>query len=95
MAHSDENTLDQQEENQSFADFLEQFMPRPLANFLDYFSRIYALVFVLIPTILHMTFGIDFDTHMHEIGVTAMCMHGILCCAIFGWLLLKLISKVF
>ena len=30
-------TLAQQEENQSFADFFEQFMPRPLAKFLDYF----------------------------------------------------------
>ena len=92
------NTLAQMlNENQSFGDFLEQFMPRPLARILDNFlwiiSRVIDLSLIL--TILHWTFGIEIGTRIYEIGVLALWTLGISCCAIFAWVVLQLISKAF
>ena len=103
------NTLAQQEENQhytldqmlignqSFADLLEQLMPRPLAKFLDYFLRIISFLINLcfILTILHWTFGIEIGTRIYEIGVLGLWMNVISCCTIFALVVLILISKVF
>ena len=91
------NTLAQQKENQSFVDFLEQFMPRPLAKFLDYFLRIISFLINLcfILTILHWTFGIEIGTRIYEIGVLGLWMNVISCCTIFALVVLILISKVF
>ena len=95
MAHSDEYTLDQQEENQSFADFLEQFMPRPLAKFLDDSLRIISFVIniCLILTILHWTFGIDIDTRIYKIGVLGLWTRCFVVC--YFYLLLNMICGVF
>ena len=103
------NTLAQQEnnqnntlaqilnENQSFADFLEQFMPRSLAKFLKDFLRIILFVIdlCLILTFLHWNYGIEIDTRIYGIGVLGLWMYGILWCANLGCLVLKLISKAF
>ena len=92
------NTLAQMlNENQSFGDFLEQFMPRPLARILDNFlwiiSRVIDLSLIL--TILHWTFGIEIDTRIYEMGKVAMSTLSISCCAIFAWVVLNMVSKVF
>ena len=75
------NTMAQQKENQPFADFFEQFMPRPLAEFLDHFLNFiyYVINICLILTILHWVFGIEIGTRIYGIGVLALWTHGIYC----------------
>ena len=96
LEENQHNTLAQQEKNQYFADFLEQFMPRPLARFLDDFSEniTFVINLCLILTFLHWAFGIEIDTRMYETGVLSLWTHGLSCCAFIAWVVLKLISKI-
>ena len=91
------NTLAQQKENQSFVDFLEQLMPRPLAKFLEDFlgmiSYVINICFTL--TILHWTSGIEIDTRIYKMGVLGLSTLNFSCCAIFAWVVLNMVSKVF
>ena len=98
LEENQHNTLDQMlENNQSLVDLLEQLMPRPLAKFLNDSLRIISFVIniCLILTILHWTFGIDIDIRIYETGVLAMSTLSFSCCAIFAWVVLNMISKVF
>ena len=99
LEENQHNTLAQQENNRSFADYIFDYILRPLAKFDDYFSwPISILVYtfwIYDWLILQWLYGFDNDARIIIKSVVFLSTLCVSCCIFFAWFVFKLISKVF